>query len=162
MAVNKRQHRRNKHKNAKIQKGSLAYDVRYIKRFPAWLMSKLFNYKYVYLITSSAKKNYYKIGIGWNLAIRENQIDKSIQGSKEQVEYAIRVFNSESFENALHQKFKNKNFVFKGSGKTEWFKLTPAEKTKVEGLMTLHETKQQFSMVVLVGFILFIIYLIRQ
>lgn len=108
----------------------------------------LFDYGYIYLIRSTRKGNNpkfskYKIGIAYDLKQREQQVDRSINGSTERVIYAVRVFFCERYEARLHRKFKEHNFVFEGSGRTEWFKLSPNEATEAMGWMKLYKAKQQ-------------------
>lgn len=119
-----------------------------LERAWAKLLAVLFDYGYIYIIRSTRKgKNprlsRYKIGISYDLKQREHQVDRSIDGSTERVVFAVRVFFSERYEARLHRKFKKNNFVFEGSGKTEWFKLSPSKATSAMGWMKLYKAKQQ-------------------
>lgn len=70
----------------------------------------------------SLGKGRYKIGISYDVKKRHADINRSIPGSVRLVT-ATKVFNVERHEKRLHNKFSCSRFTFRGSGKTEWFRL---------------------------------------
>lgn len=159
MVTTERQHRRRKKRNDKVRKGTFAYWVRYVVRFPSWILYKLFDYRWVYVIRSSENPRFHKIGIGWNLSIREMQIDRSIDGSHEYVHFAVKLFNAEKNEHKLQEKFKDVNFRFKGSGQTEWFEISRWKSGQITGRLKLMKARQQFQQLFLISTVLFFLYL---
>lgn len=108
---------------------------------------------YLYLIKS--KGNRYKIGItNKSLAVRARTIDRSIKGSKEEIDKAVRLFNPRYYETRLHRYFKRRNFTYTGSGKTEWFRLRPWEVLQVRVIMFRYQVEQ----VAVIAFSLFLAY----
>lgn len=64
-----------------------------------------------------------KIGISKDSVLRWRQIDNSIEGSKEWAICSYVVLFAAGLEKILHQRYKQYRIKFKGSGKTEWFRM---------------------------------------
>lgn len=64
-----------------------------------------------------------KIGIATDTDKRWNDIDRSVKGSKEWPVMSGIVIGAKRSEKRLHRKYAKYRVRFKGSGKTEWFKM---------------------------------------
>lgn len=113
------------------------------QRALAKLLAILFDYGYIYLIKSDSGRGRYKIGISYDLDKRVQEIDDSIQRSKEYPVFWVRMFFSGHYERLLHQRFKASSFRFTGSGKTEWFNLSDRQVEQAKGWMKIYQAKQE-------------------
>ncbi len=92
------------------------------------------DFRYVYLIRTSRRK-IIKIGITNDIGKRAKNIDRSIKGSRERVAFCVQTFFARSIESMFHRRYKSKRTKWKGSGKTEWFKLGFLERASVISLL---------------------------
>lgn len=91
-----------------------------------------FDYRSVYLGKTTENKNITKIGIARSTKDRWKQINDSITDGRQYPIFAVKVFFAEKTETKLHQKYRHKHTPYKGSGGTEWYKLTPTEEAQVK------------------------------
>lgn len=74
---------------------------------------------YLYLIKSPRR---IKIGIGWNLNNRVNQIDRTTKGKQRLILAVILPFRARQVEAWLHRRYKRWHAPLKyGSGRSEYF-----------------------------------------
>lgn len=108
-------------------------------------------------IASTTKDRRWKIGITskFRISVRERQIDRSVKRSKEQIIYRFPLFFYKSVEKFLHRRYSGKRKSFRGSGATEWFKLSIFQKLEVLFILF------SLSIVQLIVLCLFIILLLR-
>jgi hypothetical protein len=98
--------------------------VKAIKQIHRWWLNALywaFDYQWVYLVRSTGT-SLVKIGKGKHLATRVKQIDKSVKGSKEYCDFALKFFFGSKMERFFQGLVSKRNQTWKGSGKTEWHK----------------------------------------
>lgn len=77
-------------------------------------------------IGKTTAKNYrtcIKIGIAYDPKKRWSDIDKSANGSEEWLIFSGPVLFAQHFESALHRRYAQHRVDFRGSGKTEWFRM---------------------------------------
>jgi hypothetical protein len=79
--------------------------------------------RYIYLGRTTANSRLVKIGITKDVEARWQNIDRSVQGSKEYPIASFRVLNAAWLETQLKRKYARRRKPFKGSGKSEWFSL---------------------------------------
>lgn len=81
--------------------------------------------RYLYIGKTDAPKYRHaiKIGISKDTDGRWNDIDRSVEGSREWPIFSGRVLNTKKAEKWLHKRYDRYRIKFKGSGKTEWFKM---------------------------------------
>lgn len=84
------------------------------------VLYQLFDYRTLYLIRTTASKGRFKVGIGKNEERRLRQIDRSIRGSKEWVDFSVKLFWASWYEGKLHDILEGARRPWKGSGRTEW------------------------------------------
>lgn len=85
------------------------------------VLFRLFDYRDCYIIRSG-KGNKFKWGIGYNAPARAKGIDRSIPGSKEELQYYWRLFFARYWEDKIRGELGDTRFRHKGSGATEWHK----------------------------------------
>lgn len=82
-----------------------------------------FGAQYLYLCTSSGDYRLLKIGITRKPKNRARQIDESVKGSKERLTMEAVTFGAYRIEQTLHWLFRKSHRPYKGSGRTEYFKI---------------------------------------
>lgn len=80
-------------------------------------------FQYIYIGTTTGKR-IIKIGISRNPKVRESFINESIKGSTQKIVFQARTFFAYSLEQWLHKKYHSQRSVYKGSGRTEWFRMS--------------------------------------
>ena len=95
-------------------------------------------------IGKTTAKNYrtcIKIGIAYDPEKRWNDIDKSADGSEEWPIFSGPVLFAAKLEKVLHRRYKAHRVDFRGSGKTEWFRMSVLKRVEavliVVGLVLL-------------------------
>lgn len=78
--------------------------------------------RYIYLARSSGKRGIIKVGYSKNWKIRERFIDQSIPGTKERIFFWSLLYFAYPIEQYLHRLLKSRNRIYKGSGRTEWYR----------------------------------------
>ena len=77
---------------------------------------------YLYFLTSTNPPRV-KIGLGWHLYRRHNQVDKTTRGSQRILVAFIMPLGARWAETMLHRRYKKHHAPLKyGSGRTEWFR----------------------------------------
>lgn len=89
--------------------------------------------RYLYIGKTNAKgyRTAIKIGISKDSNKRWKDIDRSVSNSIEWPIFSGRVFFAQKLETSLHRKYSQYRVEFKGSGKTEWFKMPVLLRAKV-------------------------------
>ena len=89
--------------------------------------------RYLYIGKTNAKgyRTAIKIGISKDTDKRWNDIDRSVSNSVEWPIFSGRVLFAQKLETLLHRKYARYRVEFKGSGKTEWFKMPVLIRAKV-------------------------------
>lgn len=81
--------------------------------------------KYLYIGKTDAPKYRHaiKIGISKDTDGRWDDIDRSVDGSREWPIFSGKVLSARKCEKWMHKRYDRFRINFKGSGKTEWFKM---------------------------------------
>jgi hypothetical protein len=117
----------------------------------------LFDYRAIYII-QSGNSNKFKIGISVDPVERLIRIDKSIKGSKEKLIFYRFVFGARFYEKVLRNRYKESNFVYEGSGKTEWHRIRKSlEVQQVKGYLNRLVALQGYAILLIIGSLSFII-----
>jgi hypothetical protein len=104
-----------------------------------------------------------KIGISNNPNRRRDEVDEGIPG-RIQIIRRYKVSNARQIETKLHQKYKAHNFKPKGakrgSGKTEFFKLTNSQISDIENELSSLEAKKDLwiYLLILIAIAIFVLY----
>lgn len=87
----------------------------------------------IYIGKTNAKgfRTAIKIGISKDSNKRWKDIDRSVSGSVEWPIFSGRVLFAQKLETLLHRKYARYRVKFKGSGKTEWFRMPVLVRAKV-------------------------------
>lgn len=85
---------------------------------------------YLYLI-QDGQSSRHKIGITTRPDLRIEQIREEVP--KARYEIVFKIYRAYANEQRLHRKWSCSRFTFKGSGKTEWFRLNWLEKIFIYG-----------------------------
>lgn len=93
-------------------------------------------YQYLYVGKTSGER-IFKIGISGNPKIRESFINKSIKGSREKIVFHAPTYLAYPIEQWLHAMYRTRRKIYKGSGKTEWFRLSLLHRALVMGFIIL-------------------------
>lgn len=82
--------------------------------------------RHLYIGKTTARKyrTCIKIGIAYDPKRRWSDIDKSADGSEEWPIFSGPVLFAQRFESALHRRYAQHRVDFRGSGKTEWFRMS--------------------------------------
>lgn len=110
-------------------------------------------FKWIYLGTTTAQP-IVKIGISKGYKFRERMIDESIEGSKERIVFVARTFFAYELEQSLHRVYRKRRKPFKGSGRTEWFRLGFFQKIGAVGIMILASLLSHLTILIILIFIL--------
>jgi len=95
-----------------------------------WILKKFFDYRYLYLFNRPSLnplKMDVKIGISTNYKRRLTQVKESSNNKRIDVLAAHRVLNARKLESYFRKVYIKTQFNYKGSGRTEWHKLTNPE-----------------------------------
>lgn len=119
---------------------------------------------YIYLLATEHKGRTIN-KIGWSAyppeRFRLEQIDESIKSHQVRLVKSWMVLGNTKHEQRLHKKFSDKRFTFKGSGKTEWFKLNWLELALVDidlSICQWHAIHQAQIRVLSVALFLYIVF----
>lgn len=137
-----------KSKDRYKKRSGLRYFLWYIGNTPWWILYKLFDVGFVYIVGTTSDSRKYKVGLSWIPQIRINMIDRSIGGSIEFIEYKARVWGMRKIEKQLHEhpEFSSNRFVYRGSGKTEWSRISKSTKDELKTTLKLISSIHRFKL----------------
>lgn len=92
----------------------------------------------IYLGKTTHDHRMVKIGLAKDVEGRWQSIDRTIKGSREKAILSFPVLNASWLERQLHRKYAKQRVTFKGSGKTEWFRLRLHQRLWLVLTLTAH------------------------
>lgn len=95
----------------------------------------------------------FKIGITSNIYARQSNIETTSETKMRRL-IAVRVWKAKAFELWLHGKFADRRTTYKGSGKTEYFKLNPLQVCVLWIGLVLLSTAQRIAELAAIGIFL--------
>jgi hypothetical protein len=122
------------------------------------ILLSLFDFRSVYLIKH---KNKIKIGISTNPKRRLKEIERSID-SRAKILLSVKLFKAKAIEKRLHKRFEAQRAIFKGSGKTEYFRLSFLQILSLRVRLRMIQLFQFVSIIFSTSIIIFLICLIMS
>lgn len=111
----------------------------------------------IYIGKTTARKfrSCIKIGIAFKTEARWGDIDKSVEGSEEWPIFTGPVLFAAKFEKVLHRRYSKHRTQFRGSGKTEWFRMSVLKRVEAV-LIVVFLVLATYAVLVGCGFMLLV------